>query len=199
MVTHTSVSTASVGSGRLHDVRLDLLQDDDLELPDGSLAYPRLVSAVAPATPPASSLGSSDGSPPRVKQPGPDTRTGFSAVELLNTPPNSAELETEIVDLRPLDTGATCETFIGYWSNAGVDVVIKVIAKETAALARNEAQVYDVIRDSRVLFRRVPRFIGLYRSAPSAEEDLYAVVTEYAGQSLEDRHSTWATLSPPLK
>ena len=122
MVTHASVSTASVGSGRLHDVRLDLFQDDDLELPDGSLAYPRLVSAVAPATPPASSLGSSDGSPPRVKQPGPDTRTGFSAVELLNTPPNSAELETEILDLRPLDTGATCETFIGYWSNAGVDV-----------------------------------------------------------------------------
>lgn len=181
---------------RLLEVRLELVGDYDSGFSYRTSSYPQLNLPTDLATPPASSLGSSAGSPPRVKRV-PGSTPASPSVEYLQTPPNSASLETKLIDICPLDTGATCETFLGRWVDRGVDVVLKVVSEEARAIALHEAKVYALIGGS--MSTLVPRFIGLYRSGPSAEQDFYVLATEYAGPSLADRHSTWVTLSPRLK
>lgn len=180
----------------IHDVRLDIVSDYERIPQSGTSHYPHfgLPTPMGLATPPPSSLGSTDGSPPKAKRP--QENVAITAAPL-PTPPNSAELESRIVDLCPLALGSTCQTYSGYMSELELDVVVKVVAEKDAPKALHEAEVYELIRDS--MSGLIPRFVGLYRSAPSAEDDFYAIVTEFAGESLAERHDAWSTVSVPLK
>lgn len=157
-------------------------------------------------TPSASSASSLDVSPPRLDLGSAKTRSKAAPQLALRqgeiggrtrqndprTPPPSADLPMEVTGLKPCSSGAVSWTYEGRLPTLDIPVVIKIIPADKKRFAINEAKVYNRIKSR--MAGKTPRYLGLYKSYASCSETFYAIVTEYAGQSLSDRNPEWFTL-----